>query len=48
VLGQAPPPLEGFVIAALAIPGVVIGDAVHKAMRHRFGRGRTHPVLPHH
>lgn len=48
VLGQAPPPLDGFVIAALAIPGVVIGDAVHKVLRHRFGRGRTHPVLPHH
>ncbi|WP_369045342.1 cation-translocating P-type ATPase [Sinomonas sp. P10A9] len=48
LLGQGPPPLEGFVLAALAIPGVVIGDALHKALRHRLGRGRTHPVLPHH
>ncbi|GHG51858.1 ATPase [Sinomonas cellulolyticus] len=48
VLGQAPPPLAGFIIAALAVPGVVVGDAVHKALRRRFGRGRTHLVLPHH
>jgi hypothetical protein len=48
LLGQAPPPLEGLAIAALAIPGVVAGDALHKRLRHRWGAGRTHPVLPHH
>ncbi|MGT2461844.1 cation transporting ATPase C-terminal domain-containing protein [Sinomonas atrocyanea] len=48
LLGQGPPPLEGFAVALLAIPGVLAGDALHKAFRHRGGAGRTHPVLPHH
>jgi magnesium-transporting ATPase (P-type) len=48
LLGHAPPPLEGLAVAALAIPGVVAGDAFHKMLRHRWGAGRTHPVLPHH
>nr|WP_307005451.1 cation-transporting P-type ATPase [Sinomonas atrocyanea] len=48
LLGQAPPPLEGLAVAAFAIPGVLAGDAFHKMLRHRWGAGRTHPVLPHH
>jgi calcium-translocating P-type ATPase len=48
LLGQAPPPLAGFILAALAIPGVLAVDALHKWSRHRLGRGLTHPVLPHH
>ncbi|QCB97816.1 cation-transporting P-type ATPase [Arthrobacter sp. PAMC25564] len=48
LLGQAPPTLEGFVIAALAIPGVLFADAAHKAIRFRMRRGMTQPVLPHH
>ncbi|WP_460993899.1 cation-translocating P-type ATPase [Sinomonas soli] len=48
LLGQAPPPLEGLAVAAFAIPGVLAGDAFHKTLRHRWGAGRTHPVLPHH
>jgi magnesium-transporting ATPase (P-type) len=48
LLGQAPPTLQGFLIAALAIPGVLLADAAHKAVRRSRRRGITQPVLPHH
>ena len=47
LLGQAPPTAQGLALAALAIPGVLLADALHKGFRRRLHRGLTHPVLPH-
>ncbi len=37
LLGHAPPPLEGWAVAALAIPAVLAVDAVHKRLRKQKG-----------
>ncbi|VXB45535.1 ATPase, P-type (Transporting), HAD superfamily, subfamily IC [Arthrobacter sp. 9V] len=34
ILGQAPPPLSGFAVALLAIPGVLGADWLYKRLRH--------------
>jgi magnesium-transporting ATPase (P-type) len=48
LLGHAPPPPGGFLLATLAIPGVLLADAAHKSIRRSKRRGTTQPVLPHH
>ncbi|MGB3634637.1 MAG: hypothetical protein WA982_11400 [Rubrobacteraceae bacterium] len=35
VLGHPSPPLEGWAVAALAVPAVLAADAVHKRWRRR-------------
>ena len=35
LLGGSPPPLAGWIVAALAIPSVVIADALHKYLHQR-------------
>jgi magnesium-transporting ATPase (P-type) len=39
LLGHAPPPLWGWVVAVLAIPAVLAADALHKRMRARVRGG---------
>ncbi len=41
LLGQAPPPWIGLGVAALAVPGVILTDGVHKWLRAR----RTQPSI---
>lgn len=40
LLGHAPPSIAGYLTALLAIPAVLIADALHK---HYTGRGTAHP-----
>jgi calcium-translocating P-type ATPase len=44
LLGQAPPPAQGWLIAALAVPAVLLVDAAHKRLRGpRTGQTHSHP-----
>ncbi|WJH22933.1 cation-translocating P-type ATPase [Pseudarthrobacter defluvii] len=41
LLGQAPPPPAGFLLALLAAPAVLLADWIHKSARRRLRRSRT-------
>ena len=41
LLGQAPPPPAGFLLALLAAPAVLLADLIHKSARRRLRRSRT-------
>jgi calcium-translocating P-type ATPase len=42
LLGQAPPPRAGWVVAALAAPAVLLADSLHKWMGRRRAGGARH------
>jgi hypothetical protein len=37
ILGQAPPPPIGWIVALMAVPGVLAVDWLYKRLRHRTG-----------
>jgi calcium-translocating P-type ATPase len=41
VLGHAPPPTIGWIIAALSAPTVLLADALHKSVRRRLVRSKS-------
>jgi magnesium-transporting ATPase (P-type) len=45
LLGQAPPPLEGWLVVVLAAPAVLAADTVAKAGLRRRRRRRLHVVV---